>query len=594
MRGKTALGGWVAAGLVLVAGLFVAALTGLTGLTGLAGLTGLTGSTAPAGPAKAAEAAKAAGDAATVRTLTYNVCGAAACQSPKQLHEWAGGLVREIDSPAGKADVVALQEMCRGQYDELRRVLPGYAGVWTSTQKATGCAKWPGAGGDTSFGQALLIKGHQSSVTGMSAVVTPADPVRMTAARSLVCAKAPVGGRTVLACGAHLAQDPATQSGTPVLMRSIGDWAAGLPVILAGDFNAVPGSEVLKPVLDGLPGFLSLADAAAADPKPTAWDKTKGESGEWGPRIDLTFFSGQDFRDLGSTAEDIGLTHHDHKLVRSTAVFTERPHAEGDLTGDGSPDLLAVQDDGSLRLYPGLGDGRFAPYRVIGTGGFAGADVSHRGDWNGDGREDVIARIGDELWIYPNSGDGRLGDRIPMGGRPDKWTGITVLAAGDVNGDGQPDLVARGVGGLFLHVGATGTDPGLPHKAEPLAGAEWQDDEILTPGDVNGDGRADLWARSADGRISQFLSAGAAPLPRPTVIGTAPVASYPLAGTIGDANRDGRADLLLTTLTTGPQGTGTGTGTGGLNYLQGNAAGTGFTAGVPVADGGWRGTRSVR
>ncbi|WP_328298668.1 FG-GAP-like repeat-containing protein [Streptomyces sp. NBC_00435] len=579
MRRRTALGGWVAGGLVLVAGLVVTVLTALSALL------------APAPPTARAAPVQAAVEAATVRTLTYNVCGAAPCQSQKPLTEWADGLVRAIGSGAGRADVVALQEMCRGQYDELRRVLPGYAGVWTSTQKATGCAKWAGEGGDTSFGQALLIRGDQSSVTGMSAVVTPADPVRMTAARSVVCARAPVGGRTVLACGTHLVQDPVTQSGTPVLMRSIEDWADGLPVVLAGDFNAEPGSDLLKPVFDGAPGILSLADAGATGPEPTAWDKDKnkgnGEKGDWGPRIDLTFFSRQDFRDLNSTAEETGLTPKDHKLVRATAVFTERPHAEGDLTGDGTPDLLAVQDDGSLRLHPGLGNGRFAPYRTIATSGFEGADVSHRGDWNGDGREDVVARIGDELWIYPNRGDGRLGDRIPMGGRPDKWAGVTVLAAGDVNGDGQPDLVARGGGGLFLHPGATGTDPALPHKAEPLAGAEWRDYEILTPGDVNGDGRADLWARSADGRISQFLSAGATTLAPPTVIGTASLTSYPLAGTIGDTTGDGRADLLLTTA---PRGT----GTAGLNHLQGNAAGTGFSAGVPVGDGGWRWSQSAR
>lgn len=552
---------WAAAGLVLAAGLFV---------------------TAPATtPAVSAEAAV---DHATVRTVSYNVCGASTCRSEKSPADWTSGLVQQIQTASGNADVVALQEVCRGQYDRLRQALPGYAGVWTSTQKTDRCDKWTEPGGDTSFGQVLLIKGHQSSVTGMSAVVTPADPVAGTAARSVVCAKAPVGGRAVLACGTHLAQDYATQSGTPVLMRSIADWADGLPVVLAGDFNATPASVLVKPVFDGLPGILNLVEAGGT--AGTAWDKG---ANAWGPKFDLTFFSRQDFRDLTSEAVDIKLTEKDHKLLRSTAVFTERgPHVDGDLTGDRVPDLLAVQDDGSLRLYPGLGNGRFAPYQVIGASGFAGADVSHRGDWNGDGHEDVIARIGTDLWIYPNTGDGVLGERIPMGNRPVGWEHATVLAAGDVNGDGQPDVVTRSGGGVFLHRGSTGTNPGLPHGAVTLVtGTAWKDHEILTPGDVNKDGRADLWARAADGKVHQFLSAGAQALPGSSEIAVAPQAAHPLAGTVGDADRDGRADLLLTTA---PQGA----STGGLTFLQGDAAGTGFAPAVSIGEGGWRWIQSMR
>ncbi|MEU9994167.1 FG-GAP-like repeat-containing protein [Streptomyces sp. NPDC050848] len=537
-----------------------------------------------------------------VRTISYNVCGAyaAKCRSEMPLATWADGLQGHVAD--WDADVVMLQEMCKGQYDRLRQVLPGYAGVWTSTQTADGCAKW---GDDKSFGQALLVKAPQSEVTGMSAELTP--PGFSGEKRSVVCAKAPVEGRAVLACGTHLRRDDATQNDTPALLARIETWANGLPVILAGDFNARPDYAHMDPVYAGRPGTLSFAEADGTDQQyftaacrtagatecrsgaPTLVDNETGT--KYVSKFDFTFFTRQDFRDLRSETVETGFTKvKDHLLVRSAAAFQERTPVAGDLTGDGVRDLLAVQDDGSLRLYPGLGNGRFAAHQVIGASGFAGADVSHRGDWTGDGREDVIARIGDELWVYPNIGLGRLGDRIPMGQRHTGWAHANVLAVGDIDGDGQPDLVGRSVNGLYLHRGTVGTNPTLPRDAVVLGGPEWKAadlPDILAPGDVNGDGRADLWARAADGQLRQYLSNGAQALPAPTVIASAPPAAHPLAGTVGDADRDGHADLLLTTA---PQGI----DTGNLTFLPGSATGTGFGPSVTIGEGGWRWIQSIR
>jgi hypothetical protein len=64
------------------------------------------------------------------------------------------------------------------------------------------------------------------------------------------------------------------------------------------------------------------------------------------------------------------------------------------------------------------------------------------GRWDGDGSPDsVLQRSDGSLVLYPGNGPGGLtgGRRIGTVGRIYDW----VIAVGDVTGDGRPDLVAR-------------------------------------------------------------------------------------------------------------------------------------------------------
>lgn len=80
------------------------------------------------------------------------------------------------------------------------------------------------------------------------------------------------------------------------------------------------------------------------------------------------------------------------------------------MTGDGKPDLLAIDDLGKLRLYHREGTGGVpGAHDIIGTGGWGSASsVTHRGDWTGDGAEDLVARVGGDLRVYANRGGGSL------------------------------------------------------------------------------------------------------------------------------------------------------------------------------------------
>jgi endonuclease/exonuclease/phosphatase family metal-dependent hydrolase len=494
--------------------------------------------------------------APTTRSLSYNVCGAySVCQSDLTTASWVSAMTQEITD--WDADTVMLQELCIGQWIGLRDALPGYSAVWTGTQQASGCAKWD-ANGDSRFGLGVLVKA--SAVDRYAANLTVPDGQE---ARAVLCARGPVDGRTTLACTTHLAQYIEPDNGSSQALAHIDEWAAGLPVILGGDFNAGPEYSALDPIRTGLPGTGAFAEVDENDQEfftssCLAAGVTSCRSGEptvvingTAAKFDHIFVTADDFHTVRADATEPGLS--DHKLLRGAAYGEQRPGSgvPGDLTNNGRPDLVAVKDDGTLRLYSGLGDGRVGDYRQIGTSGWTNALVTHRGDWTGDGREDLVVRINDNLWVYPNSGSGNLSARIAMGGRPTGWSGATaIVGVGDFDGDGAADLVERDSSGLWLHRGDPATAPGLLTSAPvQLSSADWSGLDVLAPGDTNGDGTVDLWARNrSTGVLWLYPNTGSGSLGVPQAVtgGVWNSTDRPLVAA-GDAESDGRADLWATT-----------------------------------------------
>lgn len=113
-----------------------------------------------------------------------------------------------------------------------------------------------------------------------------------------------------------------------------------------------------------------------------------------------------------------------------------------DFNGDKLPDLIARgATDGILYLYPGDGKGGFGNTRVIGNGWRDFDMIIAAGDFNGDGFADIIARKGQYLYLYPGLGNNLFGNTRTIGTGFDKFDMITGV--GDFNGDGFPDLIAR-------------------------------------------------------------------------------------------------------------------------------------------------------
>ncbi|MFJ5938806.1 FG-GAP repeat domain-containing protein [Streptomyces sp. NPDC093071] len=145
-----------------------------------------------------------------------------------------------------------------------------------------------------------------------------------------------------------------------------------------------------------------------------------------------------------------------------------------DLTGDGTPDLVAVDKAGDLYLYESTGTASapFAPREKIGHGWGIYNQITATGNIGGEPAGDLIARDKDgKLWLYLGKGDGTFAPRTPIGGGWGPYTDIVGI--GDANGDGRPDLYARDTGNTSYFYAGTG-DWKAPFKARtagPVLGA---------------------------------------------------------------------------------------------------------------------------
>ncbi|WP_340558757.1 DNRLRE domain-containing protein [Streptomyces sp. GSL17-111] len=188
--------------------------------------------------------------------------------------------------------------------------------------------------------------------------------------------------------------------------------------------------------------------------------------------------------------------------------------APGDLNGDGTPDLLAIDRLGNLRTYPAADGGAVHIHTAGAHDGGAALDdgywfddagepvpISHTGDWfPGDGISDLLARMPDgELYLYPGDGYGSfdVGERLPVllpEDAPDPATLTQLVTTEDSTGDGHPDAFALAGDELWAFTGYTGGAFTSAHRLD--TDAAWETRDLVLVGDLTGDDAADLLFRT--------------------------------------------------------------------------------------------------
>ena len=182
-----------------------------------------------------------------------------------------------------------------------------------------------------------------------------------------------------------------------------------------------------------------------------------------------------------------------------------------DFNGDGKGDLLARKPDGTLWFYPGNGTGAYGIPKRIGDYGWDAFDAfAGVGDFNGDGKNDLVARKPDgTLWLYPGTGRVDSGSTGYAGAKKIGLAGWevfdTITGVGDLSGDGRNDLLARKPNGsLWLYKGTGKVDATNNGYQEAVRVGDygWEAfDQFFGAGDFNADGRNDLLARRPDGTL---------------------------------------------------------------------------------------------
>ncbi|HEY8281608.1 MAG TPA: GH25 family lysozyme [Leifsonia sp.] len=234
--------------------------------------------------------------------------------------------------------------------------------------------------------------------------------------------------------------------------------------------------------------------------------------------------------------------------------------AGGDANGDGTPDLLARNSSGTLDFFAGttVPQAAFGAAQVVGSGWAAFGAVVGTGDINGDGKPDIVATGTDgTLWFYAGNGSSGGVNRSYQNGVKIGWGWsifTKVIAGGDFNGDGKPDLVAvRNDGSLWLYpsIGTVNTtNPAAPvayRDGIRIGSSGWEAFTQIVAGDFDGDGVVDILAFRPDGSMTLYPGARQTPsstawFRAPEVVPSGGWNTFAILST-GDANGDGKADI---------------------------------------------------
>jgi FG-GAP-like repeat len=238
----------------------------------------------------------------------------------------------------------------------------------------------------------------------------------------------------------------------------------------------------------------------------------------------------------------------------SPVTVQSRPHPHGiaaaDFDGDGHVDF-AVESwaNDQVEVVFGIGGGRFrTPGRLFGVGKMPYQKL-RAGDVNGDGAPDIVTTNFEGGNVTVLLGDGKGGFRDAPGSPFPAGAAPFSVALADVDKDGHLDLVVANFSGhggdrsrdavnVLLGDGRGGF---RPMKGSPfMTGAN---PTRVAAGDVNGDGWPDVvTGNMSGGDVTVLLGDGKGSLR----LGVSrPAGKEPYGVAVGDVDGDGRAEIFV-------------------------------------------------
>lgn len=250
--------------------------------------------------------------------------------------------------------------------------------------------------------------------------------------------------------------------------------------------------------------------------------------------------------------------------------------AVADFNNDGLPDIAVISAyRTSVSILMGNPDGTFQPARMVPAGSYGGLILAS--DFNGDGNVDLALFSSQNIAVLLGNGNGTfasepINDPPAMGFigdfnrdgaidlynsltganlgngdgtfQPANYSGASFSAiaaiAGDLNGDGNPDMVLADQYGDIVVL--LGNGDGTFQKAVFYATNSYA--ESIALADVNGDGKLDVIATDGSSGLNVLLGNGDGTLQSPSFISLGARTQGLVAG---DFNGDGRTDLAVAT-----------------------------------------------
>ncbi|MEH0580662.1 FG-GAP-like repeat-containing protein [Streptomyces sp. B21-108] len=218
--------------------------------------------------------------------------------------------------------------------------------------------------------------------------------------------------------------------------------------------------------------------------------------------------------------------------------------SSGSRAPDGIGDALTLSTSGVIGYRPGNGAGAFNT-AISASGWPSTVTLVPFGDLNGDRRGDILVRFGTgELRVYRPLRGQAFTPGTPHTSLGTGWNQCNVLTSpGDITGDGLADLIARksSTGEVFLY---KGTSTGKLSARVRIA-TNWSAyKKIVGVGDFDGDGRGDLLVQDRANTLWRYSGDGTGGFTARVKVAAGWGASYNVVTGVGDITGDGRADVI--------------------------------------------------